>query len=219
MSKQTGPSYNTRGKRKQTVVENAAEKPNSRVELQKMITEGIKDSLPMIFTELEKRQADKLSLQPSNQKSINSQYIRTITQSKPVTFKPKGSNTHKTKRTEREEYYHHSSKDEGMGNNYGHIEKKRKMIGCTYKIKCAEKDKVLYASNLFKDQALEWWNNIVAAKGREVAYAIGWSAFKARVEKKYVPQNEREQIEGKFLSLKMMGTNRQKHATKLLEYA
>ncbi|KAI3776046.1 hypothetical protein L1987_45806 [Smallanthus sonchifolius] len=85
--------------------------------------------------------------------------------------------------------------------------------------KCAEKDKVLYASNLFKDQALEWWNNIVAAKGREVPYVIGWSAFKTRVEKKYVPQNEKEQIEGKFLSLKMLGTNHQEYSTKLLEYA
>ncbi|KAI3811354.1 hypothetical protein L1987_21075 [Smallanthus sonchifolius] len=83
----------------------------------------------------------------------------------------------------------------------------------------SQKDKVLYASNLFKDQALEWWNNIVAAKGREAAYAMGWNAFKTRVEKKYVPQNESEQIEGKFLSLKMIGTNHQEYSTKLLEYA
>ncbi|KAI3819411.1 hypothetical protein L1987_13245 [Smallanthus sonchifolius] len=149
MSKQTGPSYNTRGKKKQAVNENAVEIPNSYKELQKLIVEGIKDSLPIIFTEMEKRQADKLSVQ----------------------------------------------------------------------LKCTEEDKVLCASNLFKDQVLEWWNNRVAAKGRDPAYAMGWGAFKTRIEKKYVPQNEREQIEGKFLSLNMIGTNHQEYSTKLLEYA
>ncbi|KAI3807632.1 hypothetical protein L1987_23564 [Smallanthus sonchifolius] len=255
MSKNTGPSQNTRGRKKQAVVENAAENTHSRADLQKLIAEGIKDSPPMIFDELEKRQAGKLSVQHSIPKSVHSQpltqHTRTISQSKPVTLKPEGSTTHKTKKTEREEYYHNSSEDEGMGNNYGHVEKKRKVVGCTYKMfqdckpynfsgreggiatlrwiektesvlainKCVEEDKVLYASNLFKDQALEWWNNIIAAKGREAAYTMGWSAFKSRIEKKYVPHNEREQIEGKFLSLKMIGTNHQEYSTKLLEYA
>ncbi|KAI3776791.1 hypothetical protein L1987_46581 [Smallanthus sonchifolius] len=208
MSKNTGPSQNTRGKRKQIAIENAAENPNSRKDLQKMITEGIKDSLPMIFTELEKRQADRLSAQPLNLKFIHSQPTRTITQSQPITLKPESSATHKTEKTRKEKYYHNSSEDENMGNNYGHIEKKRKVVGYTYKMfqdckpynfsareggiatlrwiektesvlaisKCAKKDKVLYASNLFKDQALEWWNNIIDAKGREATYAIGWRA-------------------------------------------
>ncbi|KAI3695450.1 hypothetical protein L1987_78447 [Smallanthus sonchifolius] len=70
MSKQTGPSQNTRGKRKQA--ENAAENNNSRVELQKMITEGIKNSFSVIFTELEKRQADRISVQPSIPQSFHS---------------------------------------------------------------------------------------------------------------------------------------------------
>ncbi|KAI3815159.1 hypothetical protein L1987_14815 [Smallanthus sonchifolius] len=210
MSKNTGPSHHTRGKKKQTAVENTADVTESRKELQKMIVEGIKDSLPMIFTEMEKRQADKLFTQPSNLKSTHSQPTRTITQSKPITLKPEGSVTRKTKKTGKEEYYHNSSEDESMGNNYGHIEKKRKVVGCTYKMfqdcksynffgreggiatlrwientefvlaisKCAEEDKVLYASNLFKDQALEWWNNIVVSKGREAAYVMGWSVFK-----------------------------------------
>ncbi|KAI3754419.1 hypothetical protein L1987_54202 [Smallanthus sonchifolius] len=195
-----------------------------------MIAEEIKDSLTMIFEELEKRHADRISIQPSIPQSVHPQPTRTITQSKPVTLKPE---------------------DEGMGNNYGHIEKKKGIIGCTYKMfqdckpfnfsgreggigtlrwiekteyvlpisKCAEDDKVLYASNLFQDQALEWWNNIITAKGRDATYVMGWSTFRARVEKKYVPQNEREQIEGKFLCLRMIGTNHLEYATKLLEYA
>ncbi|MFS8034929.1 hypothetical protein Hanom_Chr17g01586991 [Helianthus anomalus] len=39
--------------------------------------------------------------------------------------------------------------------------------------KCAEEDKVMYASHLFKEGALEWWNTILQAKGRNVAYALG----------------------------------------------
>ncbi|KAI3676243.1 hypothetical protein L1987_85845 [Smallanthus sonchifolius] len=251
MSKQTRPSQNTRGKKKQAMIDNAAENNNSRTKLQKLIKEGIKDSLPLIFTELEKRQADRIYVQPSIPQSVHFRQTRTVTQSKPITLEPKGSVSHKSKKTKREEYYHNSSEDESMGNNYGHIAKKRKVVSCTYKMfqdykpynfsgrecgiatlrwiektkfvlaisKCVEEDKFLYASNLFKDQALEWWNNIVAAKGRDAAYAMGWSAFKARVEKKYVLQNEWEQIEGKFMSLRMIGTNHQEYATKLLEYA
>ncbi|KAI3773654.1 hypothetical protein L1987_48184 [Smallanthus sonchifolius] len=204
MSKQTGPSQNTRGKKNQAVIENVAEVTTPRIELQKMIAEGIKDSLTMIFNEKDRRQADKLkelSVHPSIPKSLPSQHTGTITQSKRATLKPAGSTTHqgsKTKKTEREEYYYNSSEEEVMGNNYGHLEKKRKIVGCTYKMfqdckpynfsgreggiatlrwiektefvlvirKCAEEDKVLYDSNLFKDQALEWWNNIIAAKGR-----------------------------------------------------
>ncbi|KAI3811176.1 hypothetical protein L1987_20894 [Smallanthus sonchifolius] len=44
--------------------------------------------------------------------------------------------------------------------------------------KCADKDMVLYASNLFKDEALEWWNSIIQAMGRHKAYAMEWENFK-----------------------------------------
>ncbi|MFS7987803.1 hypothetical protein Hanom_Chr11g01027161 [Helianthus anomalus] len=38
--------------------------------------------------------------------------------------------------------------------------------------KCAEEDQVMYASNLFKEGALEWWNAVLQAKGRRIAYAM-----------------------------------------------
>ncbi|KAI3783390.1 hypothetical protein L1987_42470 [Smallanthus sonchifolius] len=133
MSKKAGSSQNTRGKRKQVAIENAAENPNSRKDFQKMIMEGIKDSLPMIFTELEKRQADRLSPQLLILKSVHSkpltQHTQTLTQSKPITPRPEGSSTLKTRK---QEYYLKSSEDESMGNNFGHVENKRKIIGCTY---------------------------------------------------------------------------------------
>ncbi|KAI3717659.1 hypothetical protein L1987_69417 [Smallanthus sonchifolius] len=127
MSKQTGPSQNTRGKKKQAV-ENAAENDTSRIELQKLIKEGIKESLPLIFTKLEKRQADRMYVQPSIPESIHSRQTRTVTQSKPVTLEPKGSVSHKSKKIENEDSYHNSSRDESMGNNYGYLAKKRKVV-------------------------------------------------------------------------------------------
>ncbi|KAI3703816.1 hypothetical protein L1987_74011 [Smallanthus sonchifolius] len=85
--------------------------------------------------------------------------------------------------------------------------------------KCLEEDKVLYASNLFRDQALEWWNQVISAKGRDRAYAMGWPVFKERIGKKFCPMNERERIEHNFLNLRMTGTNDQDYVTKLFEYA
>ncbi|KAK1410455.1 hypothetical protein QVD17_36992 [Tagetes erecta] len=58
--------------------------------------------------------------------------------------------------------------------------------------KCAEEDKVLFASGLFKDGALEWWNSLVST---------------------------REKIEGQFLSLRMIGDDIQSYNTKILEYS
>ncbi|KAI3797696.1 hypothetical protein L1987_32959 [Smallanthus sonchifolius] len=85
--------------------------------------------------------------------------------------------------------------------------------------KCAEEDKVLYASNLFKNFALEWWNALVSAKGRERTYEMSWDSFKDRIKRKFCPINEMEQIEQKFLNLRMVGSNHQDYMTKLLEYA
>ncbi|KAI3808912.1 hypothetical protein L1987_24875 [Smallanthus sonchifolius] len=85
--------------------------------------------------------------------------------------------------------------------------------------KCAKEDKVLYDSNLFKNFALEWWNALVSAKGRERAYRMSWDSFKDRAKRKFCPINEVEQIEQKFLNLRMVGSNHQDYMTKLLEYA
>ncbi|MFS7995487.1 hypothetical protein Hanom_Chr12g01118491 [Helianthus anomalus] len=47
--------------------------------------------------------------------------------------------------------------------------------------KCAEEDKVMYASHLFKEEALEWWNTVLQAKGSDMAYAMSWEEFKCLV--------------------------------------
>uniref|UniRef100_A0A251U4U0 Retrotransposon gag domain-containing protein n=1 Tax=Helianthus annuus TaxID=4232 RepID=A0A251U4U0_HELAN len=44
--------------------------------------------------------------------------------------------------------------------------------------KCAEEDKILFASNLFKNAALEWWNTILQSRG--VTEFIIWNGLSLR---------------------------------------
>ncbi|KAI3810541.1 hypothetical protein L1987_20158 [Smallanthus sonchifolius] len=85
--------------------------------------------------------------------------------------------------------------------------------------KCAKKDQVLYASNSFKNEALEWWNSIISAKGRRKTNAMDWKEFRAKVKKKFCPKTEKEQAERKFLEHRMVGTNDREYTTKFFEYA
>ncbi|XP_022040877.1 uncharacterized protein LOC110943435 [Helianthus annuus] len=73
--------------------------------------------------------------------------------------------------------------------------------------KRAEEDKVMYASNLFRDEALEWWNVILQAKGSDMAYAMNWKEFKEMIERKFCPPHEKDQMANKFLNHKMADAN------------
>ncbi|KAF5813340.1 putative retrotransposon gag domain-containing protein [Helianthus annuus] len=85
--------------------------------------------------------------------------------------------------------------------------------------KCAEEDQVMYASNLFKEGALEWWNTVLQAKGRRVAYAMNWEEFKSLVERKFCPEYEKEQMANKFLSHRMLGIDCRGYTSTFFEYA
>ncbi|KAM0035301.1 putative RNA helicase transcription factor interactor and regulator CCHC(Zn) family [Helianthus debilis subsp. tardiflorus] len=85
--------------------------------------------------------------------------------------------------------------------------------------KCAEEDQVMYASNLFKEGALEWWNTVLRAKGRRIAYAMSWEEFKSLVERKFCPEYEKEQMANKFLSHRMTGVDCRGYTSTFFEYA
>ncbi|KAJ0921939.1 putative retrotransposon gag domain-containing protein [Helianthus annuus] len=85
--------------------------------------------------------------------------------------------------------------------------------------KCVEEDQVMYASNLFKEGALEWWNTILQAKGRRMAYAMNWEEFKNLVERKYCPEYEKEQMANKFLNHRMTGVDCHGYTSTFFEYA
>ncbi|KAJ0899493.1 putative retrotransposon gag domain-containing protein [Helianthus annuus] len=85
--------------------------------------------------------------------------------------------------------------------------------------KCAEENQVMYASNLFKEGALEWWNTVLQAKGRRMAYAMNWEEFKNLVERKFCPEYEKEQMANKFLSHRMVGVECRGYTSTFFEYA
>ena len=84
--------------------------------------------------------------------------------------------------------------------------------------KCARKDKILFATNSFKDEALDWWNAVIQIEGRQKINALNWSEFKGIVTKRFCPTNEREQIENKFFTHKMVDVNVREYNTKFLQY-
>ncbi|KAJ0766182.1 putative nucleotidyltransferase, Ribonuclease H [Helianthus annuus] len=85
--------------------------------------------------------------------------------------------------------------------------------------KCVEEDKVMYASHLFKEEALEWWNTVMQAKGSNLAYAMNWEEFRQMVERKFCPEYEKEQMANKFLSHRMVDVNCRGYTSKFFEYA
>ncbi|KAJ0733400.1 putative nucleotidyltransferase, Ribonuclease H [Helianthus annuus] len=85
--------------------------------------------------------------------------------------------------------------------------------------KCAEEDKITFASNLFKNSTLEWWNTILQSRGSDKVYNMEWEEFKNMVERKFCPPNEKEQIANKFLNLRMTGIDSKGYTTTFFEYA
>ncbi|KAJ0885886.1 putative retrotransposon gag domain-containing protein [Helianthus annuus] len=85
--------------------------------------------------------------------------------------------------------------------------------------KCAEEDKVMYASHLFKEGALVWWNTVLQAKGRNMAYAMSWEEFKQLIERKFCPEYEKEQMTNKFLNHRMVGVDCRGYTSTFFEYA
>ncbi|KAJ0736250.1 putative retrotransposon gag domain-containing protein [Helianthus annuus] len=85
--------------------------------------------------------------------------------------------------------------------------------------KCAEEDKVRYASHLFKEEALEWWNTVLQAKGSDMAYAMRCEEFKHLIERKFCPEYEKEQMANKFLSQRMVDVDCRGYTSKFFEYA
>ncbi|XP_021979416.1 uncharacterized protein LOC110875528 [Helianthus annuus] len=84
--------------------------------------------------------------------------------------------------------------------------------------KCVEEDKVMYASNLFKEEALEWWNTILQAKGSNMAYVMSWEEFKEMTERKCCPPYEKEQMANQFLNHRMVDVKCREYTSKFFKY-
>ncbi|XP_076909710.1 uncharacterized protein LOC143567080 [Bidens hawaiensis] len=84
--------------------------------------------------------------------------------------------------------------------------------------KFSEVEKIQYSALMFKGDVLEWWNALLMSKGRDVMYGLSWEDFKALLMAKFCPMHETDQIQTKFLNLKVVGTNLREYNTKFHEY-
>ncbi|GKA88323.1 reverse transcriptase domain-containing protein, partial [Tanacetum coccineum] len=69
--------------------------------------------------------------------------------------------------------------------------------------RCAENQKVRYATSSQVNKALTWWNTQCQARGRVAAMALSWDDFKALLVEEFCPSNEMEKLENEFWNHKM----------------
>lgn len=169
-----GPSSNTRGKKRQLT--EIAHEEEQNVKFQKMIAEGIQNAMPTILAavrettqmEKEKSKAVNQSRESVPHVSIHTEvdhhssngenfHVRNL-ERRPL--KPKGC-SYKTFQNCKPSNF---NGNEGAVGALRWLEKTEAVLAVS---KCAEEDKVLYASNLFQNEALEWWNATIQTKGRE----------------------------------------------------
>ncbi|XP_052627036.1 uncharacterized protein LOC128133579 [Lactuca sativa] len=85
--------------------------------------------------------------------------------------------------------------------------------------KCLERKKVEYASCLFQDRALTWWNTLVQTRGRTAAYQLTWEDLKKLLVEEYCPKDELQKLESEFWNHSMVGTQIEKYIVRFHELA
>ncbi|XP_076903767.1 uncharacterized protein LOC143558916 [Bidens hawaiensis] len=84
--------------------------------------------------------------------------------------------------------------------------------------KCTEEESIQYSSQMFKGEALEWWNTLIEIKGRSNVYKLEWKIFKELIKQRFCPIHEVDEIQTKLWNHKVIGTNIKEYNTKFLEY-
>ncbi|XP_076936017.1 uncharacterized protein LOC143602949 [Bidens hawaiensis] len=84
--------------------------------------------------------------------------------------------------------------------------------------KCTEEVSIQYSSQMFKGEALEWWNTLIEIKERSNMCNLEWKTFKELVKQRFYPIHEVDQIQTKLWNHKVIGTNLKEYNTKFLEY-
>ncbi|GJR71488.1 putative reverse transcriptase domain-containing protein [Tanacetum coccineum] len=71
--------------------------------------------------------------------------------------------------------------------------------------KCAEEDKVMFATSTFEGHALTWWNGNVHTLGLVNANHIPWTEFKTMMTTEYGPATEIQRMEQELWTLTLKG--------------
>nr|GEZ58306.1 reverse transcriptase domain-containing protein [Tanacetum cinerariifolium] len=67
--------------------------------------------------------------------------------------------------------------------------------------KCAEEDRVTFATGTLTNDALSWWNAYAQPIGIEQANKIAWTKLKRLLTNKYCPRTEIKKMEYEFYNL------------------
>ncbi|GJR00134.1 reverse transcriptase domain-containing protein [Tanacetum coccineum] len=73
--------------------------------------------------------------------------------------------------------------------------------------KCAEEDRVTFATGTLTNDALSWWNSYAQPIGIDQANQIAWTELKRLLTDKYCPRTEVKKMEDEFYNLTVKGND------------
>ncbi|GKA28716.1 reverse transcriptase domain-containing protein [Tanacetum coccineum] len=73
--------------------------------------------------------------------------------------------------------------------------------------KCAEEDRVTFATGTLTNDALSWWNSYAQPIGIDQANQIAWTKLKRLLTDKYCPRTEVKKMEDEFYNLTVKGND------------
>ncbi|GJZ82099.1 reverse transcriptase domain-containing protein [Tanacetum coccineum] len=85
--------------------------------------------------------------------------------------------------------------------------------------KCAEEDRVTFATGTLTDDALSWWNAYAQPIGMEQANRITWTELKRLLTNKYCPRTEVKKMEDEFYNLAVKGNDLKTYVRRFQELA
>ncbi|GJT27265.1 reverse transcriptase domain-containing protein [Tanacetum coccineum] len=85
--------------------------------------------------------------------------------------------------------------------------------------KCAEEDRVTFATGTLTNDALSWWNAYAQPIGIEQANRITWTELKRLLTNKYCPRTEIKKIEDEFYNLTVKGNDLKTYVMRFQELA
>ncbi|KAI3510608.1 hypothetical protein L1887_17735 [Cichorium endivia] len=85
--------------------------------------------------------------------------------------------------------------------------------------KCINEDKVTYATNMLKAEALYWWDMETEVRGSDAVEKMSWEEFKKIFREKFCPRNYMRQLEEEFLRLEQGTLTVAEYTTRFTERA
>ncbi|GKD77795.1 reverse transcriptase domain-containing protein [Tanacetum coccineum] len=83
--------------------------------------------------------------------------------------------------------------------------------------RCAEENKVTFATGTLTDDALSWWNTYAQTMGVEQANRITWTELKRLLTNKYYPRTEIRKMEEELYNLTVKGNDLKPYVRRLQE--